>query len=69
MDSSDLSRWSKSIVQPVLLGLAASTSYSVFPFGSVAEAPYQASWVTTGILLFSALLQAIVEFREEVTHQ
>jgi hypothetical protein len=55
------------MVAPVILGLASSASYSSLPDLLRAEAPYQAAWVATGISLLSALLQAILELKEEVT--
>jgi hypothetical protein len=54
------------MVAPVILGLASCLSYSSLPGLLPAEAPYQAAWVATGISLLNALMQAVLELREEV---
>ena len=61
-------RLNRSIITAVVLGVAASASYSCLPPLSIEEAPYQAAWVATGIALFSALIQSIVENLDEVLH-
>jgi hypothetical protein len=51
---------------PVLLGIASCASYSCFSSSSIAEAPWQAAWVSTGIALCASLIQSVMESTEEV---
>lgn len=51
---------------PILLGIASCASYSCFSSSSIAEAPWQAAWVSTGIALCASLIQSVMENTEEV---
>lgn len=59
-------RLNRSMMTAVVLGVAASASYSCLPPLSIEEAPYQAAWVAMGIALCSALIQSIVDNVDEV---
>jgi len=61
-----LCRSYRSIVAPVVLAVAASTSYACIPLVSIEDAPYQAAWVATGVSICASLLQSALEYSEEV---
>ena len=60
------SRALKAKAVPILLGVTAAISYSCVPVSSIAEAPFQAAWIATGVALCSCFLQSILEEEEDV---
>ena len=62
-----MSRSYRSILAPVLLAAATSTTYSFIPHVSFENAPYQASWVVTGVSICACLIQTILGDPEEVS--